>query len=308
MRSPRHSTRQLGVSDVSAVVVSFNSRDVLEPCLTSLGGSVSETIVVDNASSDGSAAVVRERFPEVSVIAFDVNRGYGAAANEGLSRATTDYVLLVNADIRAEPGAVAELLACAAAAPQAAALGPQLVGTDGSLHISVVRFPTILWRGRPAVSSTKAELRGATPPRSRRGVFLVGAVLLLRRDIVLEIGAFDPAFFMYSEDIDLCYRLTRSGWSIEHCSRSRFVHIGGASTRVDRPRLYREQLRSHLRFVRKHHGRIAAATAHLSLVVALAARSVLDRRDAGDPRAALRWLMTSRTQSLLGETATERKR
>ena len=302
MASPARSARHAASTEVSAVVVSFNSRTVLEPCLTSLSGSVAETIVVDSASTDGSAALVRDRFPDAVVIALDANLGYGAAANQGLLHAAHDYVLVVNADVRAEPGAVAELLACGAAAPRAAALGPQLVGTDGSPQVSVLPFPTVLWRGRPAVTSWPMH-RNRAPRRLRRRVFPVGAALLLRRDRVLEVGGFDPAFFMYSEESDLCYRLLRGGWSIEHCPRSRFVHVGGASTSADRARLYREQLRSHLRYMRKHHGRAAAAASHVVLVAALAARSLRNHRDPHDPAAALRWLVSARTQTLLTETA-----
>lgn len=301
------SARPAASADVSAVVVSFNSRTVLEPCLKSLSGSVAETIVVDSASSDGSTALVRERFPDAIVVALDANLGYGAAANRGLMRAAHDHVLLVNADVRAKPGAIAELLACAASAPRAAALGPQLVGIDGSPQVSVFPFPTIFWRGTPAVTSWPMRW-SPTLPRSRRGIFVVGAALLLRRDRVLDVGGFDPAFFMYLEEVDLCNRLRRRGWSVEHCPRSRFVHVGGASTRADRAYFYREQLRSHLRYMRKHHGRAAAAASHLVLVAALAARSVRNHRDPHDPAAALRWLVSSRTQTLLTKTGDSRGR
>ena len=272
-------------------------------------GRRAETIVVDSASSDGSTALVRERFPDAIVVALDTNLGYGAAANRGLMRAAHDYVLVVNADVRAEPGAITELLACAASAPGAAALGPQLVGIDGSPQVSAFPFPTIFWRGRPAVTSWPMRWsRSPTLPRSRRGIFVVGAAVLLRRDRVLEIGGFDPAFFMYLEEVDLCYRLRRRGWSVEACPRSRFVHVGGASTRADRAYFYREQLRSHLRYMRKHHGRAAAAASHLVLVAALAARSIRNPRDPHDPAAALRWLVSSRTQTLLTETGDSRGR
>jgi N-acetylglucosaminyl-diphospho-decaprenol L-rhamnosyltransferase len=248
-----------------------------------------------------SARPEASTFPDAVVVALDANLGYGAAANHGLMRAAHDYVLVVNADVRAEPGAVAQLLDCAASLPRAAALGPQLVGLDGSPQVSAFRFPTILWRGRPAVTSSPMRWK-ATLPRSRRGIFLVGAALLLRRERVLDVGGFDPAFFMYLEEVDLCYRLRRRGWSIEHCPQSRFVHVGGASTRADRAYFYREQLRSHLRYMRKHHGRAAAGASHVVLVAALAARTVRNHRDPHDPAAALRWLVRSRTETVLTET------
>ena len=157
---------------VSAVVVSFNSRDHLERCLASVLESVDETIVVDSASSDGSGDFVRERFPSAKLVELDDNAGFGSAMNAGVAATTGDYLLLLNADTWAAPGAVAALVGAAEADPRIAVVGPRLSNPDGSLQRSVRGFPT-LWRLateyfflRKLAPRSRAPPSSASAPRS----------------------------------------------------------------------------------------------------------------------------------------------
>jgi len=280
------------VSNLSVVVVSYNMRQHLEHCLRAVAGRGYEVIVVDNSSTDASAEFVRSEFPDVRLLALPRNLGYGAGANSGIDAARGSYVLLINADAwPSDDAAIHGLVACAERNPDAGVLGPRLIGEDGSPQVSRAGVPTRWWTGTPAVSGNPPGPLGRIVLRLRlRGrSFLVGAVLLLRREAVAEVGGFDPAFFMFSEEIDLCLRMREAGWQVVLCPESAFVHVGGAATKREAPTMYREQVRSHLRLLAKHHGVPVAERARGFLALALRVRRLLS---SGDRR------------SLYGETAT----
>jgi GT2 family glycosyltransferase len=297
---------------VSAVVVSFNSRQHLERCLRSVVEAVDDAVVVDSASSDGSATFVRERFPSVRVIELEENLGFGAAMNAGVEATTGDYQLLLNADTWARKGAVGELVACAERDVQAAVVGPKLENPDGTLQRSIRGYPTP-WR-----LATEYFFLRWLAPRSRflnafygagfdhhapaSVEFLVGAVLLVRRSAFDEVGAFDPEFFMFNEEVDLCYRLTRAGRRILYCPSAEFVHVGGASTAPVWDLLYREQLRSHLRFLTKHDGPDVAERMRVVLLWAMRLRALVFRgRRRRISRSAAEWLASAPAVALLDE-------
>ena len=298
------------MSDVSIVIVSYNGRDVLERCLSEVAGGPHEVIVVDNASTDGSAELARERFPSVRLVALGENVGFGAANNEGMRIASGRYFLLLNSDAWPVADAIERLVAFAERRPEVGVAGPRLRSLDGSVQISVRGFPT-LWRlateyfflrklapGTPLLNAFYGA--GFDYESEREAEFLMGAVLLLRRDAVEQVGGFDPSFFLFSEETDLCYRMRKAGWKVVFTPEAEFVHVGGASARREWGRMYREQLRSHLRFFAKHEGLRRAEQARKLLVLALRLRSVLFRGErARTYREAAEWLASASAGALL---------
>jgi N-acetylglucosaminyl-diphospho-decaprenol L-rhamnosyltransferase len=275
------------VTEVSVIVAAHNARPYLERCLGALVGRGYQVIVVDSASTDGTADLARERFSEPRVLALTENRGYGAALNAGLELASRPYLLLMNADAWPREGAIEALVEFARKEPDVGVVGPRLLGVDGTLQPSVRGFPTP-WR-----LATEYFFLRWFAPRTRLlnafygagfdhgsagdADFLVGAALLVPRAVVDEIGVFDTDFFMFNEEVDFCYRVWQHGLRVAFFPAAEFVHVGGASTRLQPARMYREQLRSHLRFQAKHHGYSSAERARLVMLWAMRLRGVVFR-------------------------------
>lgn len=284
------------LEDVSVVVVTFRSREIVGACLESLQEpSPGMVVVVENASGDGTPAFVRERFPSVRVLELERNVGFGAAANAGVELAETRYVLVLNPDARPLDDALASLRACASAQANAAVVVPALVDADGHPQPSRIGYPTPRWTGSPAVTSFPRRRLA----RADSG-FAVGAALFLRRDAFRSVGGFDPAYFLFYEEVDLCLRLEQAGWEIASCPAATVRHSGGASTRRDWPESYRRQLAGHLRFIRKHHGGAAAERSRRTLIAAVALRALLSRGEArAGARRAVPWLRRHTISELL---------
>jgi GT2 family glycosyltransferase len=305
--------------DVSVIVASHNTRAHLEHCLTELG-TKHEVIVVDAGSADGSPELVRSRFPQARLVALEHNPGYGGAVNEGIARASAPYLLLLNADASPLPHAVERLVAFADSEPRAGVVGPRLLNPNGTLQPSVRGFPT-LWRLAteylflrwlaPRSRALNAFYGSRFDHRSRRDAeFLVGAVLLVRQEVVADVGAFDTSFFMFDEEVDFCYRARAAGWQVVFWPGAEFVHVGGASTEQVWPRMYREQLRSHLRFLAKHHGLREAERARKLLATAMGVRALVFAVAGRHDRRALSldaatWLRSGETTALLELPRTE---
>jgi len=284
------------VEDVSVVVVTFDSRDVIAGCLEALEEpSPAAVVVVDNASTDGTAEFVHGQFPSARVLELQRNIGFGAAANAGVATVETPYVLVLNPDAGPLDDALSSLPACASAHAEAAIVVPSLVDEAGRPQPSRIGYPTPRWTGSPAVTSF-APRRFAAGDRG----FAVGAALLFRREAFQAVGGFDPDYFLFYEEVDLCLRLEQAGWAIVSCPEAVFRHSGGASTRQDWPASYRRQLAGHLRFIRKHHGAAAAERSRRTLVAAVALRALVSR---GEVRAAAReavpWLRGHSVSELL---------
>ncbi len=294
-------------SRISVVVVTYNALPWIERCLESVRGN--ETIVVDHGSTDGTLELVRERFPEATLVEQE-NKGLGGGSNAGMRLATGDYYLLLNADAWALGDAVERLAAFADEHSRAAVVGPKLLNPDGSLQRSVRGFPT-LWRLateyfflRKLAPRTRAlnAFYGArfAHDRVREADFLMGACLLVRREAADTVGLFDEDFFMFSEETDWCYRFRQAGWSVFFTPDAEFTHVGGATTARDWGPMYREQLRGHLRFLAVHRGLTEAEQARWLLLVAMLLRSLVftgDRRKTSF--AAARWLARSSARELL---------
>jgi len=228
---------------VAVAVVSWNTRDLLRACLESLHADAdagrAEVWVVDNASADGSAALVRSAFPWVRLLALDENLGFGRAVNRVAARTATAWVAPANADVAVEPGALRALVAAGQRDPGAGAVAPRLVLPDGSTQHSVYRFPTVPFTaafnaGLYRVSTRAREamlLEGMWDPDRPRVVdWAVGALLLVRRAAWDAAGGFDEGQWMYAEDLDLGWRLARAGWRTRYEPSARVRHDASAAT------------------------------------------------------------------------------
>ena len=290
--------------DASAVVVTYNALPWIERCLESVRGE--ETVVVDNGSTDGTVAVVRERFPEVTVVEQE-NLGLAAGWNAGLARTSGRYVLILNADAWLTEGSLARLVAFADTRPDAAVVGPRLVNPDGTLQRSVRGVPT-LWRLAteylflrklaPGTRLLNAFYAGGFAHDEVREVEVVmGACMLVRREAVEEVGGLDEAFFLFSEETDWCHRFRQAGWKVLFYPGAESVHVGGAS---HGGRLFRENVRGHLRFLAKHRGVRDAERARRLLGVALRLRGLVFPGERGRMyREAAAWLASGRVPELL---------
>jgi N-acetylglucosaminyl-diphospho-decaprenol L-rhamnosyltransferase len=291
-------------SSVSVVVVTYNALPWIEPCLESVRGC--ELIVVDNGSSDGTPALVRRLFPEAHLIEQE-NRGLGAGLNAGMRAASGSRLLLLNSDAWVVGDAVAKLVGVLERDPEVAVVAPRLLNQDRTLQRSVRGFPTP-WR-----LATEYFFLRKLAPRSRllnafygagfrhdeeRAVeFVKGAALLVRRQAFEQVGGFDERFFLFSEEVDWCYRFHEAGWKIVFTPAAEAVHVGGAS---HAGRLFREQVQGHLLFLEKHRGARSAKRARRLMVVALTLRALVFAGDRGRSyRDAARWLRSGSLEELL---------
>jgi GT2 family glycosyltransferase len=290
--------------DVSAVVVTYNALPWIEQSLESVRAV--ETVVVDNGSTDGTVDVVRERFPDTTVIEQE-NTGLGAGWNVGMAAASGRYFLILNADAWMTEGSLARLVEFADSRPDAALIGPRLLNTDGTLQRSVRGVPT-LWR-----LATEYFFLRKLAPRSRllnafyaggfrhdevRDVEVVmGACMLARREAVEQVGGLDEDFFLFSEETDWCRRFTAAGWKVVFFPGAECVHVGAAS---HGGRLFRENVRGHLRFLAKHRGLRYAERARRLLRLALRLRGRIFRDERGRMyREAAAWLGSGHVPELL---------
>lgn len=237
-------------SSVAAVVVSYNVRELLIACVASLeaareSGELDDIVVVDSASADGSAAAVRAAFPTVRVVDAE-NAGYGAAVNVGISQTSARYVLALNPDTIVPAGTVGTLARFLDEHPWVGIAGPRLRYPDGREQPSRRRFPT---RFTPVFESTTLHRRWPENPLARRYHmsgepdsteqlvdWIVGACMLIRRQAVDRCGGFDASFFMYSEEVELCWRFRRHGWRVAWLPAVEVIHHESASAVQDLPR------------------------------------------------------------------------
>jgi hypothetical protein len=252
---------------VSTIVVSYNVRSQLLETLgafCSTYGPEAEVIVVDNASSDGSADAVEAGFPHAKLIRLDQNVGFGSANNAALDKCTGDLVFLLNPDVLVKAGCVTTLADFLAATPRAGAVGPRLERPDGRLDLAARRaFPSPIsafyrLAGLSRLFSNSPRFNrynlGDVPSDSVHEIDAgTAACLMVRRKAIDQVGFFDPQFFMYGEDLDLCYRLRQGGWKIYYQPAAMAVHIKGSSTRQATGRMLFEFHRAMWLFHRKHY-------------------------------------------------------
>jgi len=255
---------------VSILIINWNTRDLLAACLRSIERHApelqAEVIVVDNASADDSVAIVRRDFPTVTVIENRDNVGFARANNQAARVARGEYIFLLNSDAELLAGSLQALLALAQAQPRAGILGAHLVNPDGSFQASHTAFPT-LGREFLILSGLGRLFFGrwfpSHGPQTGRGPqttdYAEGAALLARKDTYLQLNGLDEGFFMYAEEVDLCYRFKQTGWQVWYHPEARILHHGGASSAGRRTAREGDLYRSRVQFFRKHYGALAAS-------------------------------------------------
>jgi N-acetylglucosaminyl-diphospho-decaprenol L-rhamnosyltransferase len=251
---------------VDVVIVSFRSRELLRSCLTSLqahGPSLGARVwVVDNGSSDGTVEMVRSEFSDVELIASDTNRGFSTANNTAIRRGVARYVLALNPDTEVTPGALDHMIELMESSPSIGIAGCRLELEDGTFdHAARRSFPTPLgalahftgigrWRKAPrSLAQYRAPTVESGPVDAVNGAFM-----LIRRRALEEVGLFDEGYWMYMEDLDLCYRFRQAGWVTWYDPGATVLHVkAGTSGKYRKPRLNYAFHYGMLRFYRKHY-------------------------------------------------------
>ena len=267
------------VPDVSVSLVNTNSRELLLACLDSLRGVDAEIVVLDNASEDGSAAAVRERYPDARLIEQRHRAGFGANHNTVIRATTGRYVFILNEDTTSDDWGFERMVAHLDANPRVAALGPRLVYPDGREQASSWRFPSpaacllgLLTLGRAGILQS-----GGTETRDVD--WAMAAALLVRRAALDEVGLFDEDFFIYSEETDLCRRLRGAGWRTQFFPSVTVVHHESQFSAGIPERRINEMWRGRHRYWRKHHSALGARAAALLTGAQYALRGLIRARD-----------------------------
>ncbi len=247
--------------DVAAVIVNFNARDHLVECVRSLRAEgIDDVVVVDNASSDGSEGALAAADPDCRFLPTGSNLGFGTAANVGVANTGAAYVLILNPDTIVQPGTIEALATALDDDPALAVVGPRVDNPDGSRYPSVRRFPKmgdaaghaflgVVWKGNRF--TRRYRMLDRDPDAAALADWVSGSCMLARRSAFEQVGGFDPAYFMYVEDVDLCWRLRRAGWTVGYQPAGRVVHAVGASSQLAPYRMILAHHRSLLRFANR---------------------------------------------------------
>ncbi|MBI5400092.1 glycosyltransferase family 2 protein [Candidatus Saganbacteria bacterium] len=246
------------MTDLSIIIVNFNNCKLLDECLASIYKNTHkislEIIVSDNASTDGSQAMIKCRFPKIKLIANKDNLGFAKANNLGLKIARARYLMLLNDDTIVKDSSLDRLVSFMDVRTKVGACGPKLLNVDGTVQRQGGILGKKFW-----LAKTPAPVN-----------FVIGAALVVRREVVDQVGLMDENLFFYNEDLDWCLRIRRAGWKIYFVPEAEIIHYGGySSQRAFIPRLFVAGLRGGLYFSRKHYGELVYNLYRLSLILAL---------------------------------------
>lgn len=251
----------LSADSLTVIIPSFNVRDLLAKCLASINENY-ETIVVDNASQDGTGPMVREKFPQVDLIELERNLGFSAAVNAGAKKSKAEYLLLLNPDIYFPENVINKMVQCIKQRPKALAMGFRQVDSQGQIQLSVGSKPWLM------LELLRRQIQRGLDHRKKFSIWCVekylaeprcvswvaGSCILVKRQAFETIGGFDEEYFLYFEDIDFCLRLAKLGGEIWYEPNVTLVHHRGASAATE-PHLAETAYRqSQLRFWQKHRG------------------------------------------------------
>ncbi|HJQ43477.1 MAG TPA: glycosyltransferase family 2 protein [Jatrophihabitantaceae bacterium] len=273
---------------VAVIAVTYFPGESLATFLDTLGSATNhplDIVLADNGSQDGSIELAAQH-GDVRVLHTGGNLGYGRAANLGVRETTAEFVVVANPDIEWEPGSLDELLAAASRWPQGASFGPLIRTPEGAIYPSARALPSLgrgighalfgwWWPSNPWTAAYRVERE---PPRERTAGWLSGSCLLLRRDAFDAVGGFDPAYFMYFEDLDLGDRLGRAGWQNVYVPSAVVSHTGGHATSRHAARMAAEHHRSAWRYLSGRYRGWRWFPVRVALRAGLAVRATLARR------------------------------
>ncbi len=283
---------------LDVVIVSYRCEALLRDCLSSLGDHPPSVplhvTVVDNASGDDTPAMVRREFGDVELIEQPHNSGFSVANNVGIATGSAPYVLVLNPDTRITPGALDAVLAVLEAQPEVGMAGPRLELDDGSFdHASRRSFPTPLsalghFTGVGRREGASGSLAAYRAPEVESGPVeaINGAFMLIRRRALEEVGAFDPRYWMYMEDLDLCFRFAKAGWTTWYEPAATVIHVkAGTSGKRRSLRLNRAFHYGMFRFYRDHYAASRSPLTNAAVYTAIAGKLAISAARSATGRA-----------------------
>lgn len=263
----------------SVIIVTYNSAEWIRECLASINDQRGEcqrleVVVVDNASTDETMAIVQKEFPEAVTIANERNVGFASAVNQGAARAQCDRLILLNPDSKLQPGFFAALNSFAASQPGAGIAGGALLGSDGQRQPSCWKTPSLWTALLESALPYGVSLPFVTdmPDRTREVETVSGACMIVRKQDFLGFGSFDTRFFMYYEDLDLCMRARLQGMKVFFISGASVVHHSRKSTESAGEMFFLHVYESKLKLLEKHESRPAYLLAYLIIIAGIALR------------------------------------
>jgi len=264
--------------DLSIIIVSWNTRELLQRCLEVIFYSSTQysfdVWVIDNASTDHSASMIQNEFPHIHLIVSNENLGFAHANNLAIAQTSARYVMLLNPDTEIDRYVIDLLINYMDTHPDIGASSPKLLNPDGTLQVSSYPRPTLsreFWRLFhldeifPYAAYPKSYWNSNNPLVVD---VLIGACLLLRGQILKQVGLLDDTYFMYTEEVDFCYRVQKAGWQLAWVPNAIVVHYGGQSTKMVRQEMFINLYRSKVIFFRKHYGELRTQLYKLILYAA----------------------------------------
>ncbi len=291
---------------LSVVIVNHNTKAFLENCLSSLLNTMPlvdyEVLVVNNTPSDGSSQMVAERFSHVRFVDNQNPQGFAQNTNMGMKLTNGRFVWLLNPDTLVQPGTCETLLGFMAKHPRAGMVGPRYLNANGSIEpLSCCRFPSLATDFLQDLFVSQifrhySFLAGPLYPQVWKDLpfpvdSLVGASILVRRQVIDQVGYLDESFFMFLEETDWCWRVRQAGWEIWHIPQSVIVHFGSGSADGNIGRIKVLYVRSRLQYYLKHFGYTQALLAWISMTIGLTLRVIAS--------SVIGWVSRSRHQQAL---------